>query len=230
MISFIIPAHNEENLIADTIAAIHKAAGAAGQSYEIVVVNDQSTDRTRDVALAAGAQVIDVNHRHIAATRNAGAKVARGQHLFFVDADTLIHERLLGQALHALWNGAAGGGGQLAVMGASSRMQNLGLAGINRILLWSKIAPGCFVFCTKQAFEQTGGFDETLFAGEDVAMSRALAATGRFVIVREKAHTSARKMHSHGWTGHLKLMGHYMMRGNKVLRDRKHLGIWYDAR
>ena len=87
-----------------------------------------------------------------------------------------------------------------------------------------------FLLCSKQAFERTGGFDETLFAGEDVAMSRALAAIGRFVIVREQAHTSARKMHSHGWAGHLKLMGHYMMRGNKILRDRKHLGIWYDPR
>ncbi|HUH90611.1 MAG TPA: glycosyltransferase family 2 protein, partial [Lysobacter sp.] len=95
MISFIVPAHDEQRLIADTLEAIHAAACGVGlgieRDYEIVVVDDASTDRTAEIAIDHGARVVHVSHRQIAATRNAGAREARGDFLFFIDADTLIH-------------------------------------------------------------------------------------------------------------------------------------------
>jgi glycosyltransferase involved in cell wall biosynthesis len=93
VISFIVPAHNEQSCIGRTLEAIHEAARSIGQQYEIVVVDDASTDSTEDIARHHNATVTRVNHRQIAATRNSGGRAAHGERLFFVDADTTINAR-----------------------------------------------------------------------------------------------------------------------------------------
>src|SRR4029079_8077114 len=110
MISFIVPAHNEQASLGRTLEAIHEAARAVGQPYEVIVVDDASTDTTPEIAAQNNARVVSVNHRQIAATRNSGARSAQGEGLFFVDADTSIHVRALASALRAMDKGAAGGG------------------------------------------------------------------------------------------------------------------------
>ena len=109
MISLIVPAHNEQATLGRTLEAIHKAARAVGQPYELIVVDDASTDATSEMAAQNNARVVSVNHRQIAATRNSGAHAAQGERLFFVDADTTIHSRALSSALRAMDNGAVGG-------------------------------------------------------------------------------------------------------------------------
>src|SRR5438876_3193771 len=91
MTSFIIPAHNEELELAATVDAIRAAASHATQRYEIIVIDDASTDGTAEIASRAGAKVIRINRRQIAASRNAGGRAAQGEYLFFVDADTRIN-------------------------------------------------------------------------------------------------------------------------------------------
>ena len=88
--SFIIPAHDEESGIDTTIRCVRDSAGTAGIQYEVIVVDDGSADRTGAVAASAGAQVVKTERCQIAGARNAGAAVARGDILVFVDADTLI--------------------------------------------------------------------------------------------------------------------------------------------
>lgn len=90
MLSFIIPAHNEESAIVATIRAIATAAAGAQAPHEIIVVDDASTDRTAEWAAAEGARVVTIACRQIAAARNAGARAALGATFVFVDADTLI--------------------------------------------------------------------------------------------------------------------------------------------
>src|SRR5438105_6632938 len=102
MISFIIPAHNEERLLGPTLRSIHAAARAAGEPYEVIVADDASTDRTTAVAEENGAQVVRIARRQIAAARNAGARQARGEYFIFVDADTVINEGVIRAALQAL--------------------------------------------------------------------------------------------------------------------------------
>lgn len=72
MIAFVIPAHNEELLLGRTLGAVYDAAQTLTEPFEVVVVDDASTDRTAIVAREHGAQVVSVNHLQIAATRNAG--------------------------------------------------------------------------------------------------------------------------------------------------------------
>src|SRR4051794_20932953 len=110
MISFILPAHNEQSCLGRTLRAIHESARAVGRPYEIIVVDDASTDATAGVAREHDATVLAVSHRQIAATRNAGGRAARGERLFFVDADTIIRPRVVAAALRHLDRGASGGG------------------------------------------------------------------------------------------------------------------------
>src|SRR2546426_2032088 len=143
MISFIIPAYNEEALIAQTIDSIHLAVEATGQPYEIIVVDDASSDRTAEIARNRGARVVMVNKRHIAAVRNAGAHESRGEILFFVDGDTLLPECTLLAALEALRSGAVGGGSNVVM---DDRMSWLGRVYFQIFLLiWRplKLAAGC---------------------------------------------------------------------------------------
>ena len=115
MISFVVPAYNEEKYLAATLQSIHAAAKAVGESYEIVVANDASTDATAQIAEQHGARVVTVQKRQIAATRNAGARASSGDMLIFVDADTQVNAPLISEAVAALRAGAAGGAGAARV-------------------------------------------------------------------------------------------------------------------
>jgi glycosyltransferase involved in cell wall biosynthesis len=88
-LSFVIPAHNEEEYVGKTINSIKVAMLDLGVEYDITVVNDASIDKTRQVAMSHGAEVFDVDLRQIAGTRNYGASHATGGVIVWVDADTL---------------------------------------------------------------------------------------------------------------------------------------------
>ncbi|CAA9304038.1 MAG: hypothetical protein AVDCRST_MAG71-290 [uncultured Lysobacter sp.] len=94
----------------------------------------------------------------------------------------------------------------------------------------ARLAPGCFIFCRREAFEAAGGFDERYFAGEDIALSRALARQGRFVILREPVWSSARKLHTFSALDHLRLVFQLARRGRGLLRSRQGLELWYGKR
>jgi glycosyltransferase involved in cell wall biosynthesis len=109
VISFIVPAHDEERLLGETLQALAAATRPIDVAHEIIVVDDASADRTAAIAAAHGACVVRVAHRHIAAARNAGVRVARGDVLVFVDADTCVATPVVMAALSAIREGAVGG-------------------------------------------------------------------------------------------------------------------------
>ena len=230
VISFIIPAHDEARLIGATLDSIKAAAAALSIEYETVVVDDASSDDTAAIASAAGARVLRVEHRHIAATRNAGAGAACGDTFFFVDADTQVNAVVVGAALRALEAGAVGGGCTVQLPGPMAWHQRIAVALALPALRIARIAPGCFQFCTRAAFEATGGYDERLFAAEDIVMSRALARLGRFVLLREAVLTSSRKLHTFNLREHGRLLWHFLRHGPAMLRSRDRLGLWYEKR
>jgi glycosyltransferase involved in cell wall biosynthesis len=228
MISFIVPAHNEQACLGRTLQAIHESARAVSQPYEIIVADDASTDATAEVARQNNARVVSVNHRQIAATRNAGASAAQGGRLFFVDADTIINPRVVASALRWMDKGAAGGG-------APARFDKTAPLYAQLLMLWfgifmrlAGLTGGAFMFCTRDAFRVTGGFDERLFGAEDAAMSWALKREGRFVVLWRCVVTSGRRMR--GIRGLLMLMTLIGMAFfPKMLRQRSRVKkIWYD--
>jgi len=230
MISFIVPAYNEERLLGATLQAINAVALALDEACEVIVVDDGSTDRTADLAREHGAQVVPVAHRQIAATRNAGARAARGDVFVFVDADTLVHETLVVLALQALRNGAVGGGTVVRFDGAMPLYARLTVPLVVKLLQVSRLAAGCFLFCTRTAFEAVGGFDEALFAAEELGLSQALKRQGRFVILREPVMSSGRKLRTHSAREMLTLLGHLFRGGMGAVKQREGLELWYAQR
>jgi glycosyltransferase involved in cell wall biosynthesis len=197
MLSFIVPAHNEELLIGRALTSIHRAAQAVREPYEIIAVDDGSTDSTASIARDQGAHVVQVNYRQISKTRNAGARQARGDMLFFVDADTLATPEAVSASIKAMRNGAVGGGcffrydGQLPLW--ARIIQPIGTT-VGRII---KLVGGCFLFCKYDVFQAVGGFCERYYAGEEVIFIRALKRKGRFVVPPEYVITSARKIRAY---------------------------------
>jgi glycosyltransferase involved in cell wall biosynthesis len=229
-IYFIIPAHNEERLLGRTLSAIGQAARALGESVEVIVVDDASTDRTAAIAQAHGAHVVSVECRQIAATRNAGAREAHGEMLVFVDADTIVTEAAVRAAIATMRGGAVGGGCAFRFDGRLPRYGRVLAAVAVPLYRAFGLASGCFLFCTGEAFRAAGGFDETLFGAEEAAMSRALRRQGRFVILRESVTTSGRKLRAHSGREVLGILLRLALAGRKAVRRRDSLDIWYGER
>ena len=233
MISFVVPAYNEERYLAATLESIHAAARQAGEPYEIVVANDASTDATPELAARGGARVVTVRNRQIAATRNAGARAAVGDVLIFVDGDTHVSAALVEEALAALRGGAAGGGARVRFYGEVPGWVNGFMAIFTPVYFGlGRWAAGCFIFCTRAAFEAAGGFDETTFAGEEIHFSRALKEAGRFVILRERVATSARKVEGRGFWEVMRItLGIARKAGLEGrLKRREDAAFWYQDR
>ena len=226
MISFVVPAYNEEKYLGPTLAAIHAAARAVGEPYEIVVANDDSSDGTVQLAESGGARVVTVHKRQIAGTRNAGAKAAQGEWLVFVDADTHVNAEVVRGAVEALRGGAVGGGAGVRFDGGP-RWVHWTTPVIVTLFRWVKWAAGCFVFARRDAFEKIGGFDEQFYASEEIHLSRALKRLGRFVIVDAFVTTSARKANEHTPWALIKLLTRIAVRGEKGLKSRELTSFWY---
>ncbi len=232
-ISFIIPAHNEEQLLGRTLAALQAAASSAGLGgrHEIIVVDDDSGDSTAAIARATGARVVSVAHRQISRVRNAGARVATGDLLIFIDADTVVDANTLSATLAAIRAGAVGGGALLRFDGPLPLFAK-GVEALMRVAMRvHRLAAGAYIFCTRQAFDAVGGFDETLYVTEELTMSRALRRAGRFVILRESVLTSGRKGRTHSGHELLAPLVRLFRYGRAATRSRgAHLDLWYGRR
>src|SRR5262245_32354293 len=145
MISFIVPAHNEEFYLPRTLEALRSSAGSVGEPYELLVVDDASTDATEQIARQQGAKIVKVNHRQIAATRNAGGRAALGDRLFFVDADTTVNVAVIKSALRAMEQGAVGGGALTRFEGAVPLYARLLLAWLGFFMRLASLSGGAFM-------------------------------------------------------------------------------------
>ncbi|WP_412852517.1 glycosyltransferase [Ectothiorhodospira shaposhnikovii] len=179
-VSLVIPAWNEAELLGRTLDNLRQACDGLPESYEIIVVDNDSDDDTPDIARAAGAVVVHEPVRRIARARNAGAKVARGHWLIFVDADTWPSRALLRASLDALASGeVCAGGARLEFDHLEYGFYRLGSRFWNWLSLRLGLVAGCYVFCTREAFQAVGGFSEKVYAGEEVFLSRRLKRWGR---------------------------------------------------
>ena len=233
MISFIVPAHNEEGVLGRTLEAIHESAKVVGEPYEIIVVDDASTDKTAEIARHYNARVVPVNHRQIAATRNSGGRAAIGERLFFIDADTIINPRAVSSALKYMDKGAVGGGALAVVNDKVPLYIRLISSLFPIVVLFAKLAGftgGAFRFCTKKAFDACGGFDERFYWGEEGTLAMALKREGRFVVLWEKVVTSGRRFRTKSGLQVLAIVARTVLSPRKMLTQRSKVEkIWYDS-
>ena len=157
MLSVVIPAHNEEALLPGTLAALRDAMATVGVDHEIIVVSDSSTDRTAAIGRAAGARVVEVEVRQIAGARNAGARLASGDILLFVDADTHARPAPVRQALDAIAQGAVGGGALIEFEGEIPAWSRIMLPPIMLLFRTFRYCGGCFLFCRRDKMDMWYG-------------------------------------------------------------------------
>lgn len=231
--SVIIPAYNEAPWLPRTLASLADAMRAIGQDGEVIVVDNNSTDATAMVAREHGAMVVFEAVNQIARARNRGARQARGRYFIFVDADTLVSGVLLREALSLLGNERACGGGALVSAGDdANRTARLGICVWNALSRRTRLAAGCFVFVRRDAFAAVGGFNERLYASEELWLSRRLKAWGRrhdlpfTIITAARVVTSPRKTQ---WYSTPRLLAVILMMVifPWAVRYRALCGFWY---
>ncbi len=172
LISVVIPAFDEEAYLGRTLESVNVAAALLrereGAGCEVVVVDNDSKDSTADVARAFGARVLKEAVHNIARVRNVGAASAAGDVLVFVDADTVIPSELLWRVARVMSDAACFGGAVDADYGPSKLAARVYLSAWRVAGRLAGLAQGATQFCRREAFDALGGYDETLYMGEDV--------------------------------------------------------------
>ena len=178
MISVVIPARNEEERLPRLLDTIDVARACFTGEVEVIVSDNASTDSTAAVASARGCLPASTPVRRIAAVRNAGAAVASGDLLVFVDADARIHPCTFSAIDTAMASGRFVGG----ATGVEVDCRSLGLA-----LTYAMIMPWVRAlrmdtgptFAARKDFEAIGGYDETMPYAEDVDFLLRLKRHGK---------------------------------------------------
>ena len=233
-VSVVIPAFNEEGLLAGSLAAIRQAMGAFDDA-ELIVCDNNSTDRTAEIARSAGAKVVFEPVNQIARARNTGAAAASGDWLLFVDADSYPTTELFEDAKAAMASGCLAGGATVAVESAD-RTLRFWIAAWNFLSRRVRWAAGSFIFCEAAAFRRLGGFSQELYAGEEIDLFRRLKRLAReqrreiVILHRHPLRTSDRKAHLYTKREHLSFMLTTLLRGGRNLRSRESCYGWYDGR
>src|SRR5580704_13421183 len=176
-ISVIVPAFNEEKLVGASLAAIQtaiKSFANRGWATELIVCDNNSKDRTAELARAAGATVVFEPLNQIARARNKGAEAATGDWLVFVDADSHPSRELFADVGVAVVSGKYVFGGCTVKLDGAYRVAGLVVGLWNIISRVWKYAAGSFIFCEAAAFRKIGGFDNGLFASEEIDLSKRL--------------------------------------------------------
>jgi len=199
--SIIVPAFNEEEFLPRTLQSVRYAMSFLEQAGEVIVVDNNSGDRTAMIAQQSGARVVTENINQISRARNAGGRAANGRYLIFLDADTIITPDLLDKALALLASGGSCGGGvQVHADADLTPLSEKFMSLWNSLSLRFGLAAGCFIFCLREGFDAVGGFSEKVYASEEVWFSRRLAAWGRLrnmefdIITEPGIVTSMRKL------------------------------------
>ena len=238
-LSIVIPAFNEERLIErclQSIAASHADNLKRGLTSEIIVVDNNSTDNTADLARQAGAQVIFEPINQIGRARNAGAAVTTGDWLLFLDADSVLNPGLLADILRVIEEGKSVGCGSTLSMQGLPWWANWTLqlwTGTSFLFRW---AAGALVVCRRDAFRDVGGFNQELYAADEISLSERLKEWGRqrglqFIILRQHPlETSSRKVALYSWREIAGQILRVLLRPRRTLQDKKQLSIWYDGR
>jgi glycosyltransferase involved in cell wall biosynthesis len=197
MISIIIPAHNEEAYLRQTLEALHH------QNYdwfEIIVVANGCTDKTAEVARGNCHRLIVLSQKSLGVARNLGARMARGDLLLFLDADTTVEPMALRRISQDFSPDYAAG--TLKGCPDSPRLLYRAFYWVkNFIHRWLIHSGSCgVILCWKEHFVHVGGFDEGLEVRENSELINRLRFFGKYKFIHEvTATTSMRRYDQRGF-------------------------------
>ncbi len=226
-ISVILPTLNEGRYIESTLKSIMNQDYKGG--YEIIVADGMSKDNTVRIARKFADKVITVKQKGVSAGRNEGAKIAKGEILLFLDADTILlfnglteiskpfrTKKVVGVACH--------------VLPTSPEAKDFALYwSFNQFMKRSIKSkkpqiPGICCAYRKKAFEEVGGFNEYLDTLEDFDLSERISKEGKIVLIKNTlALTSHRRIKKWGRMKsirkYLKLYFNYIIRKKTFHRN-----------
>lgn len=237
VLSVIIPAYNEEKFLGATIENVREAIAAFHQKYphpvELIVVNNNSTDRTEEVARQHGARVVFEKKNQIAASRNAGGRAARGEIIAFLDADDHISSNLLTVVYERMMSSVYIGGGVARIYRDNAHPLAVLLESYNsaaRRLLG--ISTG-LIYTTRETFFRLGGFDERYYAAEEGYFVWTMKKLGKregkkFCNIREGYVIKSGRKFRELSAPTLVLTWLKFMAFPWKLKDRRACSFWYD--
>jgi glycosyltransferase involved in cell wall biosynthesis len=179
-VSIIIPTLNEEKylpLCLDSISCLDYDR----ELIEIIVVDNGSTDQTREIAKSYGIKVFCDDSKNVSGLRNLGASKATGSILAFVDADCIVSKDWLSNALiYAERNDVAAWGSPPIVPDDSTWVQQTWylVRKKDQIVKTVDWLESMNLFVRKHTFNSVRGFNETLVTCEDVDFSYRLKKYG----------------------------------------------------
>jgi len=240
-VSVIIPAKNEESYIKSGLSAISVAKSEFNKHYpnsavEVILADNCSTDKTVEVCYGLVDKIITTDAHSIAGVRNAGAAAATGEILIFIDADSQMHYNTFVYIYELLANTDISAGCPEVL--ADCKLNYMWSFCLKLLNLYFKIinSGGGLYFCRVEDFKAIGGFNENLYAGEDLdfvkRIKKQLKTSGfRFKAVGSiPILTSMRKLK---FIELRKILGKfikYLIFGNKVLTKRAEwVDIWYNT-
>ena len=213
-----------------------QAFDAPGWSAELIVCDNNSTDRTAAIAAASGAKVVFEPVNQISRARNAGAAQAAGDWLVFVDADSFPSKALFRETRDLIACGRCLAGGTTVAYEHAQGGPAFAIGFWNAVSRLCKWAAGSFIFCETAAFREARGFSEELYASEEIDLFRRLKrmarCKGRSIVIlhRHPLRTSDRKLRLYGWGALFRFLGKTVASRGRTLRSRAACFAWYDGR
>ena len=238
-ISIILPAFNEASLLPTTLAAVHAARRAFDRVHwvsEVIVCDNNSTDATAQIAREHGARVVFEPINMIARARNAGASVATGDWLLFIDADSQPSIELFAAMIDAIQSGGVLAGGATVRMDSNDLRGRIGTAVWNMASRLRRLMAGSFIFVEAAAFRQIGGFSAQFYAAEEIDLTHRLRplarASNRRIVILSKTPllTSARKLKLYTPLEIGRLILSAAIRPKATLTSKEACHLWYDGR
>jgi glycosyltransferase involved in cell wall biosynthesis len=179
--SIVIPAYNEEQYLPRLLDSIEVARwnySGGPEAIEVIVADNDSSDRTAEVAAARGARVVTVKKRRIAAARNGGGRAAQAEIVCFIDGDSALHPQTFDAIDQAIKSGryVAGSTGLTLERKSIGLMVTYCLAAP---MVWISGMDAGVIFCRREDFEAVGGYDESRLYAEDLLFLIALRRLGK---------------------------------------------------
>jgi len=193
LFSVIIPAYNEEKTIAATLRSIIRQNFPPNQ-YEVILVNNNSTDRTKEIAQKFPIKIVDEKRQGYVHALRKGCQEAKGKILVFTDADTIVPANWLKKYQEAYRNPrvvCAGGGGKLEPKVFISPIieKSLFLVGITL-----KIFSGFNFSIRRTTYQKIGGFNPQINFNTDTDLILRAKKEGKVVFLKKNnVITSSRR-------------------------------------
>ena len=188
MISVVIPAYNEEKRLPLLLESLRRQTLEWGKDFEVIVVDDGSTDMTGQIAKSYGCRLVSRESPHGPANaRNAGARASKGNALVFLDADTVAEPELLERLIKRL---EAGASLSTCYIRPDNSKYEAGASLTNLIFHVLTLAglPHVGGYCIamgKRDFIKAGGFPENMKLAEDHWLAMAASKLGKVSYITE---------------------------------------------